>query len=180
MRRNMVWTVLCIIFTIALFGCGGGSSGDSAPDTMTLTISGQSGIVTKSFTEGSYNSQGNLDPLLISFVTASNGTGIQLHSGVPNTQGSMGLGIMVYANTPGSYQTGGTMPWGYIDYGIFDPQYEGYSSVISSAIGTVTLSSIGNNVGEKITGSLDVVATHLTNTSNTVRIAGTFSVTRDH
>ena len=179
MRKNIVWTVLCIIVTIALLGCGGESSGGSAPDTITITISGQSGTVTKTFAEGSYNSQGRLDPYLISFVTTSNGTSIQLYSGLTNTYGSMALGIMISANTLGSYQTGGTMSWAYVEYGFFDPSYEGYSSVISSTTGTVTLSSIGN-VGEKISGSLDVVVTHLTNTFNTLRIAGTFNVTRDY
>jgi len=47
MRKNIVWTVLCIIVTIALLGCGGESSGGSAPDTITITISGQSGTLQK-------------------------------------------------------------------------------------------------------------------------------------
>ena len=178
MGKNIVWVVACLMLTIALFACGGGVSSDPVvADTMTVTISSPSGTVTKTYTEGTYNAQGHLDPDLGSYVSALNNTQIELHSGGSNTQGAMSIGISVEGNTPQSYPTGVSTPANVITYGIYDTHYLSYTSLFSSTSGTITLSSIGNP-GEKITGAFDSVVTLLTNTSDTLRISGTFSVTR--
>jgi hypothetical protein len=178
MRRNLVWIVVCLMLTIALFACGGdGSSDPVAADTMTVIISGPSGTVTKTYTEGTYNAQGHLDPDLGSYVTTLNNTQIELHSGGSNTQGSTIINITVEGNTAQSYPTGVSTPANDITYQIYDAHYLSYTSLFSNTSGTITLSSVGNP-GDKITGTFDAVVSLLTNTSDTLRISGTFSVTR--
>ena len=181
MRKNILWILVCIMLPIALSGCGSGGNSDedvaNTADTMTVTISGTSGTVTTTYTEGSYNSHGNFDTDLISYVTASNNTQIELHSGESNTQGSTIINIAVAGNTPQSYPTGIATPENCITYDIYYTHYQSYTSLFSGTSGTITLSSMGN-VGEKITGTFDAVVSLLTNTSDTLRISGTFSMTR--
>jgi hypothetical protein len=175
MKKNMVWVVVCLMLTIALFDCGGGGGGSSDPvaaDTMTVTISSPTGTVTKTYTEGTYNTLGHLDPDLFTYVfTALNQIEIELHSEGSNTQGATVILISVEGNTPQSYPIGITTPANYIEYVSDDT----HSSLFSSTSGTITLSSIGN-AGKKIIGTFDAI---VTDTSNTLRILGTFSVTRD-
>jgi hypothetical protein len=158
----------CILLAVALYGCGGGDSGSSA-DTMTVTISGPSGTTTTTYVEGTYNAQGYLDPDLSSFVTTSL-TRIDLISQVSSTQPT-GVKITVLGATAQTYPAGQSAIFYYTNN-------QSYDSLISNTSCTVTLSSIGN-VGEKITGTFDAVVSLLTNTYDTVRISGTFSVMRD-
>lgn len=183
MKKNILWVVVCLTLTIALLACGGGGSSDPvASDKMTATISGPTGTETTTFTEGSYStdSAGHsfLNPSLIAYTTASNETNIELlyWDGV-----SLGttviINMRVNGNTPGLYPTGGYVnPVNSIAY---ETNNQSYISAFSSTTGTITLSSIGN-VGEKITGAFDTVVTLLTNTFDTLRLSGTFSVTRDN
>jgi hypothetical protein len=177
MRKNFVWPMVCMsmIFTIALFGCGGGGtsnaiSGAVVPDTMTVTISGPSGTVTKTYTKGSYDTQGHLNPDMISYVSPSNTTIIEL-ADVSTTQVDR-VDIVVFGTTPQSYpidSSNSLLTAVYVN--------NVYTSMFSSPSGTVTLSSIGN-VGEKINGTFDATVTSDTNASDTLKISGTFSVTR--
>jgi hypothetical protein len=129
--------------------------------------------------EGSYNAQGHLDPNLISYVTASSNTQIELHSGESNTQGSTIISIAVDNKTPQSYPTGIATPVNTITYEYYDTHYQSYTSLFSSTSGTITLSSVGNT-GEKITGTFDAVVSLLTNTSDTLKISGSINITRDN
>jgi hypothetical protein len=182
MIKNIVWVVVCLMLTIALFACGGGGSSDPvAADTMTVTISGPSGPATTTFTEGSYSTTSSghsfLNPNLSAYVTAINETNIELlyWDGV-----SLGttviINMRVNGNTPGLYPTGAANPATTISY---DANNQSYLSFISSPSGTITLSSIGN-VGDKIIGTFDAVVTLLSTTSDTLRLSGSFSVTRDN
>ena len=176
MSKNIVWPMVCMsmIFTIALFGCGGGTSdvisGAVAPDTMTVTISGPSGTVTKTYTKGSSDTQGHVNPAMISYVSPANTTIIDL-ADVSTTQVDR-MTIVVSGTAPQSYSVDSANS-------LITTFYENntYSSTFSSPSGTVTLSSIGN-VGEKINGTFDATVTSDTNTSDTLKISGTFSVTR--
>jgi hypothetical protein len=180
-KMKILWPAINILIAIALSACSGGSSSGGAitntADTMTVTISGPSGTVTKTYTEGSYNSQGNLDPDLTSYITASNNTQIELHSGGSNTPGSTIINISVEGNTAQLYPTGIANPANSILYEIYDTHYNSYTSLFSSTSGTITLSTVGN-VGGKITGTFDAVVSLLTNTADTLTISGTFNVTR--
>ncbi len=181
MKKNVMWMILYISFTIALSGCGGGNSGGNSvgldQDTITLTVSGPSGTHTTTYIEGTYNSQGELDPNMLSYVTALNETHIQFLSGQPWTSGSTGFVIVVNDNKAQAYSTGGLPYGGYIDYDFFDPNNNHYTSLYSTESGTITLSSVGN-VGEKITGTFDIPVSNPTNTSDTLRLSGNFRVTR--
>jgi len=141
---------------------------------MTVTISGPSGTTTTTYVEGTYNAQSYLDPDLSSFGTSSF-TRIDLTSQVSATQ-LTSLKIFVLGNTAQSYPTGAGHSLSAIFY---ETNNQSYDSVISSTSGTVTLSSIGN-VGDKVTGTFDAVVSLLTNTYDTVRISGIFSVMRDY
>jgi hypothetical protein len=152
---------------------------DGAPDTIAVTISGQSGTVTTTYTEVSYNAQDTLAPDMISYVTASIDTRIYLHSGGAYTQGATSLSIDIGGITPQSYTLGGVNPRNVITYAVFDTQHQPYTGFFLSTSGTVTLSSIGN-VSAKINGDFDALFTNLTNTSETLRISGTFNVMRDN
>jgi hypothetical protein len=83
--------------------------------------------------------------------------------------------VKIIGNTPGSYSTGREYIGNDISY---DTNNQPYTSIFSNTSGTITLSSIGN-VGDKITGTFDAVVSRLTNTNDTLRISGLFSVTRD-
>jgi hypothetical protein len=179
MRKNFVWSGAFLIFTIALFACGSGSSDPVAADTMTVTVSGPSGSMTKTYTKGTNSTLGHPDPDLYFYVTASISprTGIELHT----TQGDMFLVMSITgnvasvgSNTPQSYPTGFTTPGNTITYSGYDTNHIEYSSLFSSTSGTITISSIGN-AGDKIAGTFDAV---VTDTTNTLRVSGTFSVTR--
>jgi hypothetical protein len=177
MRKNILLTVIGMMFTIFLFSCGGGSSDGSAPDTMTVTISGPTGTTTTTYSEGTYNSQGTLDPNLISYVTHSNETRIELHNSMTIYPQFVSIGIIINSNTPQSYPLCNP-PTNSVSYSAY---HQSYISIDSNPCGTVTISSIGN-VGDKITGTFDVSLISLTsstNTSDTVKISGSFNVTRD-
>ena len=177
MKKNIMWMILYISFTIALSGCGGGASGDLDPDTITLTVSGPSGTLTTTYIEGTYNAQGKLDPNLLSYMTASNDTHIQLQSGLPWASGSSGIWIAFFDNKAQAYSTGGFPYDGFLDYDFYDTNNNHYTSLYSTESGTITLSSIGN-VGDKISGTFNVPVTNPTNTSETLKLSGSFSVTR--
>jgi hypothetical protein len=112
---------------------------------------------------------------LYSYVTAINTTVIALQSGESYTQRTL-INITINGNTPQSY------PIDLLANNPIDIFYETnngtYATIFSNPSGTITISSIGN-VGEKITGSFDAIATHMSYT-DTIRISGTFSVTRDN
>jgi hypothetical protein len=176
MRKTIIWMAFCISFTSVLSGCGG-NSGNPAQDTITLTVSGPTGTITTTYIEGTYNSQGELDPNMMSYVTALNYTHIQFLSGQPWTSGSSGFVLVVNDNKAQAYSTGGFPYDGYIDYDFFDPNNNHYTSIYSTESGTITLSSIGN-VGEQITGTFNIPISNPTNTSDTLRLSGSFRVTR--
>ncbi len=161
----------CMVLTACGGGGGGTSAGGGVADTMTATVSG----VTTTYTEGTYNTQGFLDPDMSSFATTSN-TFISLCSGVSSITCTTLVNISIRGNTPQSYPTGTTNSPTQITY---STNNQTYSSIYSSTIGTVTLSSVGN-IGEKITGTFDAVVTNMSNSSDTLGISGTFSVERDH
>ena len=88
------------------------------------------------------------------------------------------INIDVNGNTAQSYNTGGGDFTSNISYETYNPSSQSYMSMFSSTNGTITLSSIGN-VGEKINGTFDAIVASVTNTSDILKISGTFSVTRD-
>jgi hypothetical protein len=179
MKNSLVLIAFCMLVAVGLVACGGGGGGSctGCADTMTVAVSGSAPIT---YTEGPYNSFGYLDPSLSSFVTPSGNTSVSLCSGVTPSGTSATcdtlISISIKGNTPQSYPTGTTGTPTQISY---RTNNQTYSSVSSSTTGTITLSSVGNNVGEKITGTFDAMVTNMSNSSDTLGISGTFSVKRD-
>ena len=178
MRKNIVWTVLYVLITVASSGGCGSSSGDSARDTMTVTISSPSGTtITRTYEEGSYSSN---NPYLRAYITALNKTQIEFHYWDGVSVGSTEvLNIYVMGNTPGLYP----VDPGYINSSIMYSSSNGpaYDNLLSSTTGTIILSAVGN-VGENITGTFDaeVVGLLATNTTDTLRLTGSFRITREN
>ena len=182
MIKNIVWAMLNMLAVIALSGCGDGSSGGSVPDTMTVTISSPSGTVTTTYTEGSYstNSLGNsfLNPNLNAYITAFNETQIEFHYWDGVSVGStVILNMHIIGNTAGLYP----VDPGFINSSIlYSSNGPAYDNLRSSTSGTIILSAVGN-VGEYIAGTFDaeVVSLLETNTTDTLRITGSFRITRN-
>lgn len=183
MRKNIVWAVSLILIIIALSGCSGVSSGDSARDTMSVTISSPTGATTTTtYTEGTYstNSTGYsfLNPNVFAYIDAFNVTTIRLQYWDGVSTGSPYntiIHMQIIGNTPGLYPSGDRYMGNDISC---DTNDQPYTSIFSNTSGTITLSGVGN-VGDKITGTFDAVVSRLTNTNDTLRISGSFSVTRD-
>ena len=182
MKKNIVWVGLYLLITIVSSGGCGSSSGGSEPDTMAVTISSPQGIATTTtYTEGSYstNSAGNsfLNPNLNAYITASSENNIELHYWDGVSLGTTVVIVMhVNGNTPGIYP----VDPGYVNSSImYSSNGKSYDNLNSSTSGTITLSNVGN-VGDKITGTLDAIVSVVTDTSDTLRISGSFSITRDN
>ena len=183
MRKKIVWAMLCIMITIATTSGCGSSSGDSAPDTMTTTISSPSGTsTTTTYTEAySTDSAGYsfLNPNLNAYVTASDETNIELHYWDGVSLGAAAVLVMsVHGKTPGIYP----VDPGYVNSAVmYSSNGMPYDNLLSNTSGTIILSSSGN-VGENIAGTFDaeVVSLLATNTTDTLRISGSFNIIRDH
>lgn len=181
---KILWILVCLLFSIALIACSGARSDGGVandPDTMTVTVSGPSGIKTTTYTEtdDSFNSQGDPDPLLHSYLTASLSTRILLRSG-SRKRDLMLLSMSVYGDTPQVYTICGLTSRGHVDYAISGYENEHYAASMSTdACGTITLLQVGN-VGEKITGEFDVVVSRTPDAAETRGLSGTFSVTREY
>lgn len=176
MRKGIMRAAVFMMVGIGLAACGGGggsSAGGGDPDTMTVIVTGASGTTTATYTEGPYNNNGLLDPSLSSFVTPSS-TSVSLCTQSTGATCAVSMTISVRGVTPQSYPTGTSNTPTQITYRANNLTY---SSIYSGTTGTITLASIGN-VGEKITGAFDTVVTNMTNSSDTLGISGTFSVTR--
>ena len=176
MRKGIRRAAVCMIVVIGLVGCGGGggsSAGGGDPDTMTVIVTGASGTTTAAYTEGPYNNNGFLDPSLSASVAPSS-TSISLCTGSTGTTCATLITIFVKGITPQSYPTGTSNTPTQITY---RANSKTYSSIYSNTTGTITLASIGN-AEEKITGAFDTVVANMTNSSDTLVISGTFSVTR--
>jgi hypothetical protein len=176
MRKNIVWTVLYMLVTVASAGGCGNSSGDRARDTMTVTISSPSGpTTTRTYEEGSYSSN---NPYLRAYITALNEVQIEFHYWDGVSVGSTEvLNMLVMGNTPGLY----SVDPGFINSSImYSSNGPAYDNLRSSTGGTIILSAVGN-IGENITGTFDteVVSLLETNTTDTLRITGSFRITRD-
>jgi hypothetical protein len=184
MSKNIICAILFILLTIASSSGCGSSSGNRSPDTMTVTISSPSGsATTTTYTEGSYstNSTGNSgpNPDLSSYITASSMTNIELHYWDGISSGTtVALVMSINGNTPGSYP----VDPGYVNSSVmYSSNGIPYDNLLSNTSGTIILSTVGN-VGENITGTFDaeVVSLLATNTTDTLRISGSFSITRDN
>ena len=150
------------------------------PDTLSFTMSNLSGTVTNTTcTEGSHDAQGYLDPDLISYLTGSTQTRIQLHSGGTYTQGATLLTMDIGGTSLQSYPLGTAGPGNSISYSVYDTQNQPYTGYYSATSGTITLTGTGN-VGDKITGTFDAVVSKWTNTADAFTISGAFSVTREN
>jgi hypothetical protein len=178
MKRNWMHTVMCTLTAIILSSCGN-SSGGGEPDTMTFTMSSHLGTTSVSYVEGSYstNSLGKtfLNPSLYAYVTATDETfvGLQYWDGY-----SVGVtrfvDINVNGNAPGVYDLDTAVLYRGQVFGQFSAAAD--SNFVSKS-GTVTLSSVGGS-GEKVTGTFDAIVTLVSDTTNTFRLSGSFSVTR--
>jgi len=179
MRTNIEWAVISITLILTMFGCSGGSSpSGGSSDTMAVNISGPSGTFTSIYTAGSNTAPLNY-PQFGANISATNNTRIYMISGItaPGSN-AVTINIDVNGNTAQSYNTGGGDFTSNISYETYNPSSQSYMSMFSSTNGTITLSSIGN-VGEKINGTFDAIVASVTNTSDILKISGTFSVTRD-
>jgi hypothetical protein len=187
MKKNILLVTVCMIVLIVLVGCGtgedggivgvagGGGGGYSAADTMTVSLQDSTGVMTATLTEGLYNSLGYLDPDLYSAVdTTTPQTAIYLCSGYTGTMCTGYIGITATGSTQQTYPTGPGISTEVLY--VSNDQY--YSSFWATNAGSVTLTSIGN-VGEKVTGSFNAEIALVSNPSDTKRISGSFSVTRE-
>jgi hypothetical protein len=106
-------------------------------------------------------------------------TNIELHYWDGISSGTtVALVMSINGNTPGSYP----VDPGYVNSSVmYSSNGIPYDNLLSNTSGTIILSTVGN-VGENITGTFDaeVVSLLATNTTDTLRISGSFSITRDN
>lgn len=156
-----------MLFLIILAGCGDNKASQFSFDTMTVTIE-KTGAEpnTTMYTEGAF------DPVLTGHIDAGR-TAINLCFGtLGGGCAEVFLDIELIADREGTYSVSGT---NFIVYQAGGSALSTYRSIQS--MGTITLSSVGG-VSQKITGSFDTIAELISQRSNTIRLSGVFSVTR--
>lgn len=156
-----------ILFLVLLAGCGHDNTTPASLDTMTVTIQKPGAEPnTITYTEGAF------DPVLTGFVEAGR-TGINLCFGtLSGGCAEVFLDIELIADRAGTFSTSGN---NFIVYQAGASAVSTYQSIQSR--GTITLSSVGG-VSQKVTGSFDTAAELVSLRSNTIRLSGTFSITR--
>jgi len=184
MKKIMQWALAALMAPVMLIACGGGGGGTAATgngsteviSTMAVNISGPAVNSSATYTQGVTNANGYLDPLLNSHATATL-TYVSLCSGrVTSGQCDLLITIVVQDSALQSYPTSTSNPQAKVSY-ITGGQT--YSSVFSASAGTVTLNAIGA-VGGTIDGAFNTEVVLTTNTTDTRRLYGTFSVKRDY
>jgi hypothetical protein len=180
---NGGFTLLAILFltgTLVSSCGGGGASGNGGNDITagvagTMTVSVTSGATTTTTT---YTANFHDQVMSSTMSTQNNRTWVWLCSGttVP-TNGTCGLEvyILVEGTTPGSYPVSGTITPTYLYYK--KNSYTSSEEWYMTRTGAVTLTSIGA-AGQPITGTFNTVASLASNASVTLRLTGTFNVTR--
>lgn len=166
MTVKRVWAGL-ILFLILLEGCGNNNPSQVSLDTMSVTIekSGKEPDTT-TYTEGPF------DPVLTGFSEAGR-TGINLCFGtLGGGCAEVFVDIRLIADRAGAYSTNDN---NFIVYQAGASDLSTYQSI--QRMGTITLSSVGG-ISQKITGSFDTIAELISQRANTIRLSGSFSVTR--
>jgi hypothetical protein len=167
LMKKLNTKLIALLFALSLLSaCGGGggggstSGGGSDSDTMTVNIVSLSTPTTTTTYTGSMSTT----PTLIGMVYGTSQTVVEL----------AGPTLQVAVCAGGSNAS--TYPMGLCAAGSGTVTYiisAGTTTTYNGATGTVTLTSVGG-VGQPITGSFDAI---VSDTTNTMRVWGSFSVT---